>query len=72
MDEEGDVDRVLEVRLVVAGVVVGGGEADGGLLDGKDAVGLEREAYVRADLQHVVRVQRETDVEPIVDEPVAK
>mgnify|MGYP004663769733 CR=1 FL=1 len=31
---------VLEVRRVVARVVVGSGEADGGLRDGKGTVGL--------------------------------
>ena len=30
----------FEVRRVVAGVIVGGGEPDDGLLDGKDASGL--------------------------------
>ena len=37
---EGDVDGVLEGRRVVARVVVGGGEADDGLCDGRGAVGL--------------------------------
>ena len=57
---------------MVAGVVVCGGEADGGLIDGKDAVGLEGEAHVRADHQHVLHVERQTDGEPLVDKPVAK
>ena len=57
---------------MVAGVVVGGGEADGGLLDGQGAVGLEREAHIRADHQYVLHEERQADGEPQVDNPVAK
>ena len=53
-------------------VVVGGGEACGGLLSGKGAVGLECEAYVRADPLHVVHVERQADGEPLVDAPSPK
>ena len=35
-------------------------------------VGLENDAHVRPDLPHVVRVERQADGEPLVDEPVAK
>ena len=54
------------------GVVGGGGESDDGLLVGRGGVRLEHEAHVRADLLHVVRVERQADGEPLVDEPVAK
>ena len=57
---------------MVAGVVVGDGEAAGGLLGGKGAVGTEHEAHVRADRLRVVRVERQVDGEPLGDEPVAK
>ena len=60
MGEEGDVDGVVVVRRVVARVVVGGGEADGRLLDWKGAVRIEHEAHVRAD-PHIVRDEREAD-----------
>ena len=53
-------------------VVVGGGEVDDRLLDDKDSVGLDHEAYVRADLLYVVRVERQAVGEPLVDEPGAK
>ena len=53
-------------------VIVGGGEACGGLLDGKGAVRIEREAYVRADPRHVVCVERQADGELLVDDPCAK
>ena len=53
-------------------MVVGGGEGDGGLLGGQGVVGIEREADVRADLPHLVRVEREADGEPFVDEHVAE
>ena len=63
---------VFEVRRVVVRVVVGGGEADGRLLDGKGAVGLVREVHVRADPRNVVGFERRADGEPVVDEPVTK
>ena len=69
--EEGDVHVVHEVRRVVAGVIVGDGEAGGGLHDGKDCR-LEHEAHVRADPQHVLRGERRADGEQFVDEPGAK
>ena len=54
------------------GVVGGGGESDDGLLVGRGGVRLERGAHVRADLVHVVRVERQGDGELLVDEPGAK
>ena len=56
----------------VAGVVVGGGDGDGGLLDGKGAVRIEREAvFDQIFGMSFVVSDREAD-EPLVDEPVAK
>ena len=38
----------------------------------RGAVVIEHEAHVRADLRHVLRVERQTDGEPFVDEHVAE
>ena len=35
-------------------------------------VGLEHEAHVRADLLHVLHVEKQVDGEPLVDEHIAK
>ena len=49
----------------------GGGEVDDGLLDEK-ICRVEHEAHVRADLLHVLHVEKQADGEPLVDEHVAK
>ena len=69
--EEGDVDGVLDVRRGVPGLLSAVERRTADSLR-RGAVRLEREADVRADPRHVVRVEREVDGEPLVVEPGAK
>ena len=71
LGEEGDVDGVLGLRRGLSGSLSAVERVMADSLR-RGAVVIEHEAHVRADLRHVLRVERQADGEPFVDEHVAE